>query len=88
MSQVQTSSSFPSTDWSNLDRLNSSEFAEAISTLCQRYWYPVYAFVRQRCGEADRAEDLTQAFFTKVLDKQMFRAADPEKGRFRSYLLT
>lgn len=56
--------------------------------LCQQYWYPIYVFVRRRCGDLHHAEDLTQSFFERVLTKQTFRAADPTKGRFRSFLLT
>lgn len=81
-------SSFPTTNWSELGRLASPDFATAMERLCQRYWYPVFVFIRRRCGDLHRAEDLTQAFFAKVLAKQTFRAADPAKGRFRSFLLT
>lgn len=81
-------SSFPTTHWSELARLESPEFASAMASLCQRYWYPIYAFIRRRCGDTHRAEDLTQAFFAHVLAKQTFRAADPNKGRFRAFLLT
>lgn len=59
-----------------------------MSDLCDQYWYPIFVFVRRRCGDLHRAEDLTQAFFAKVLAKQTFREADPTKGRFRSFLLT
>ena len=60
----------------------------ALTTLCETYWYPLYAFLRGRGhGPAD-AEDLTQAFFTMLLEKQVLRHADPARGRFRSFLLT
>ncbi len=56
--------------------------------LCRTYWYPLYAYVRRRgFGPAD-AEDLTQAFFAKVLEEHCVASADREKGRFRSFLLT
>ena len=65
----------------------STQSREALATLCQLYWYPIYAYVR-RCGyKAEEAEDLTQAFFTRVLEKKTVRDADPGRGRFRSYLL-
>lgn len=80
--------SFPTTNWSEIGRLDSPGFANAIAALCQQYWYPVYAYVRRRSVDAHQAEDLTQAFFAKVLARQLFRAADPDKGRFRSFLLT
>lgn len=81
-------SSFPTTNWSRIDALDTDGFASAISELCELYWYPIYAFIRRRCGDAHQAEDLTQAFFQRVLSRQLFRAADPGKGRFRAYLLT
>jgi RNA polymerase sigma factor (sigma-70 family) len=61
---------------------------EALTTLCETYWYPLYAFLRGRGhGPAD-AEDLTQAFFAMLLEKEVLRHADPARGRFRSFLLT
>jgi RNA polymerase sigma factor (sigma-70 family) len=60
---------------------------EALTTLCETYWYPLYAFLRGRGHSAADAEDLTQAFFARVLEKQVFQHADPARGRFRSFLL-
>jgi len=62
--------------------------AAALSELCAAYWYPVYAFLRRRGFQADRAEDLAQEFFAGLLEKQSLKAARPERGRFRSFLLT
>ena len=60
---------------------------EALASLCEAYWYPLYAFVR-RCGyDSDRARDLTQEFFARLLEKHFLRDADPARGRFRSFLL-
>jgi RNA polymerase sigma-70 factor (ECF subfamily) len=57
-------------------------------SLCENYWYPLYAYLR-RCGYSrDRAQDLTQEFFIRVLEGRYLDRADPEKGRFRSFLLT
>ncbi len=81
-------SSFQTTDWGVISQLDSPQFAEAMAALCQQYWYPVYAFIRRKSGDATRAEDLTQSFFARVLAKNVFRAANPEKGRFRAFLLT
>ncbi|QDU75395.1 RNA polymerase sigma factor [Bremerella volcania] len=67
--------------------LSQDDFSIAIGVICEKYWYPVYAFIRRRCSDPYQAEDLTQAFFEKVLARRMFRAADPDKGRFRSYVL-
>lgn len=65
----------------------SSRAAEALEKLCQTYWYPLYAYVR-RCGYGHTdAEDLTQEFFMRVLAKDYLSRADPDKGRFRSFLL-
>ncbi len=59
----------------------------ALASLCQDYWYPLYAFVRRRGFAAHDAQDLTQAFFARVLERRDLAAASPDQGRFRSYLL-
>ena len=59
----------------------------AISELCETYWYPLYAYVRRRGYKPDDAHDLTQAFFTRLLEKNVVNAADPTRGRFRAFLL-
>jgi len=60
---------------------------EALATLCETYWYPLYGFLRSRGYTAEDAQDLTQAFFARLLEKQTIRHADPARGRFRSFLL-
>jgi RNA polymerase sigma-70 factor (ECF subfamily) len=60
---------------------------DALATLCQTYWYPLYAFIRRWCGSAEKAEELTQEFFTRFLEKDFVRGADQAKGSFRTYLL-
>src|SRR5262249_40414025 len=55
---------------------------------CRTYWYPIYAFVRRLGNSPDDAQDLTQEFFSRFLEKRHFEYADPAKGRFRSFLLT
>ena len=62
--------------------------AQALSSLCEAYWYPVYAFIRRSGKAAHDAEDLTQGFFARVLEKEIFAAADPGKGKLRNFLLT
>ena len=62
--------------------------SEALNSLCETYWYPVYAFVRHQGFDADAALDLTQEFFARVLEKNYFGHADPARGRFRAFLLT
>src|SRR5688500_9205983 len=60
----------------------------ALATLCETYWYPLYAFVRRRGHPVEDARDLTQEFFATLIEKQYLDAADSERGRFRSFLLT
>jgi len=61
--------------------------AAALEQLCRKYWYPVYAFIRRRGSEVSASEDLTQAFFAHLLEKETFKQVDRQKGRFRSFLL-
>lgn len=61
---------------------------EALEKLCGTYWYPLYAFVRRRGCAVEEAKDLTQGFFERVLEKGLLELADPDRGRFRSFLLT
>jgi RNA polymerase sigma-70 factor (ECF subfamily) len=63
------------------------EAARALATLCENYWFPLYAFVRRAGYPADDAQDLTQEFFLRLLNQNYLAAADPERGRFRSFLL-
>lgn len=60
---------------------------QALATLCETYWYPLYAFLRSRGYHAEDAQDLTQAFFARMLEKHAINQADPARGRFRSFLL-
>lgn len=59
----------------------------ALETLCRAYWFPLYAYIRRTGYAQHDAEDLTQAFFSHVLESDFIRRAVPEKGRFRSFLL-
>ena len=81
----------PTTQWSLVlaagGQAGSAESAEALAVLCERYWYPVYAYVRTRGYQPSDAQDLTQEFFRLLLEKKYLRGADPERGRFRSFLL-
>jgi RNA polymerase sigma-70 factor (ECF subfamily) len=60
----------------------------ALADLCQAYWYPLYAFLRRRGSNTEDARDLTQGFFALLLEKGYLADADPERGRFRSFLRT
>ena len=61
---------------------------DALATLCQAYWPPVYAFIRRNGHDPERSQDLTQGFFTLLLEKNYLLDADRQRGRFRSFLLT
>jgi RNA polymerase sigma factor (sigma-70 family) len=60
---------------------------EALAALCESYWYPLYAFLRSRGYDVEDAQDLTQAFFARLLEKHVIKQANPTRGRFRSFLL-
>ena len=60
----------------------------ALEKLCRAYWFPLYAYVRRRGHSVEDAQDLTQAFFAKVLEHHWLARADQAKGRFRTFLLT
>jgi RNA polymerase sigma-70 factor (ECF subfamily) len=61
---------------------------EALETLCRTYWYPLYAYARRRNADRHAAEDLVQGFFALLLERGSVAAADPQRGRFRAFLLT
>lgn len=67
---------------------NSAAWREALETLFRIYWFPLYGFARRVGHSATDAEDLTQAFFAAVLEKHYLQAADPRRGRFRTFLFT
>jgi RNA polymerase sigma-70 factor (ECF subfamily) len=60
----------------------------ALESLCQDYWQPLYAYIRHQGYEPDEASDLTQAYFTEFLEKDFLADVDPEKGRFRAFLIS
>ena len=83
-------SRFDTTRWSLVQAAGaevSSEARAALATLCERYWTPLYWFARRQGHGADDAQDVTQAFLTRFIDKHDVRAARRERGRFRSFLL-
>jgi RNA polymerase sigma-70 factor (ECF subfamily) len=67
---------------------SSSRAAEALAQLCRAYWYPLYAFIRRQGHDPESAQDLTQEFFARLLEKGFLASASQDKGRFRSFLLT
>jgi DNA-directed RNA polymerase specialized sigma24 family protein len=64
------------------------ESQQALAALCQAYWYPLYVYVRRRARDAHEAQDLTQKFFVWLLEKEALAVAQPQRGRFRAFLLT
>lgn len=88
------SSSFHTTHWSLIAALprtsaerDAGRAREALEHLCDAYWRPLYAFARYSGCSAEDARDLTQAFLTRVIESGGLGGADPDRGRFRSYLL-
>ena len=82
---------FATTPWTTVLAAGSGispDAQEALPSLCQAYWYPLYAYVRRLGHQPNDAQDLTQGFFARILEKNYLRAADPRRGRFRSFLLT
>ncbi len=82
---------FPLTRWSVVlaaTREGSPESAAALETLCRAYWYPLYVCVRRFGHSPPDAQDLTQEFFCRLLEKRWLRSADPAKGRLRTFLIT
>ena len=81
---------FRSTHWSMVllaGQSSSVEASAALEKLCRAYWHPLYAFVRRRGYSREEAQDLTQEFFSRLLEKKALAMVDRNKGKFRSYLL-
>ena len=91
MAKPYPAAGFPTTRWSRVvaagDRLD-PRTREALASLCGEYWYPLYALIRRKGHDPERALDLTQAYFARLLEKDVIAAADPSKGRFRAFLRT
>jgi RNA polymerase sigma-70 factor (ECF subfamily) len=88
---LKTCSVFATTHWSVVlaaGRNDCPAAAEALERLCRAYWYPLYAHVRRRGHDHHAAQDLTQEFFARLLEKHWLEAVVPAKGRFRTFLLT
>ena len=92
MNDPQGPRKFATTHWSLVvaakpDAASQTQAQKALEELCRAYWYPLYAFVRNRGYSPTDAEDLTQSFFARLIETRGFASAEPERGRFRSYLL-
>jgi RNA polymerase sigma-70 factor (ECF subfamily) len=84
------SGGFHTTHWSIVLRAGQSDAGlakKALEDLCQRYWYPIYCFVRRRGYSPEDAQDLTQEFFSRLLASNGLASVDRSKGKFRSFLL-
>ena len=90
--EPQANSAFPVTRWTAVVRVRGKDDTrsarQALEDLCQTYWYPVYAFARRLGHSPPDAQDLTQGYFSYVIDRGLFAAANPELGRLRTFLLT
>lgn len=83
-------SRFATTRWSVVlaaGKSSSLQHKQALSTLCQTYWFPLYAYLRRHGYEAHEAADYTQAFFAQMLEKHYLKQVKPKPGKFRSFLL-
>ncbi len=90
MTQIPSPDRFPTTHWSRIACAGDPadpEARAAMADLCGAYWYPIYALIRRKGHNPDEALDLTQDYFARLLEKGTVAAADPDRGRFRSFLL-
>jgi RNA polymerase sigma-70 factor (ECF subfamily) len=82
---------FPTTRWSRVvaagDRAEPAA-RRSLAELCGAYWYPIYAFIRRKGHRPDEALDLTQEYFTRLLESDVLASADRRLGRFRAFLRT
>jgi RNA polymerase sigma factor (sigma-70 family) len=81
---------FATTHWTVVlaaGRRHTPQSDAALEQLCQTYWFPLYAYIRRRGHTKEDAEDLTQAFFARLLAKNFLANLDSEKGKFRAFLL-
>jgi RNA polymerase sigma-70 factor (ECF subfamily) len=88
--EVVRRSVFLTTHWSvvlTAGRHDTTRARAALESLCQTYWYPLYTYVRRRGHSPEDAKDLTQGFFACLLERQSLANADPNRGRFRSFIL-
>jgi RNA polymerase sigma-70 factor (ECF subfamily) len=87
---LRRADAFATTQWSLVLQAReraSPEANEALASLCRAYWYPLYAYIRRQVPTTEQAEDLTQEFFSRLLEKDFLRSVDRTRGRFRAFLL-
>src|SRR5690349_14807665 len=80
-----TAARFTTTLWTQV--LNAPHNEQALASLCQKYWYPLYAFLRRNGISPHEAEDFTQGFFAQLLSNKGLETVRREYGRFRSFML-
>jgi len=80
-------SDFVSTQWSMILAAKGDGASVAMADLCAAYWRPLYAYVRRSGQSVEDAQDLTQSFFARVLEKDYLQHVDPALGKFRAFLL-
>src|SRR4051794_21514819 len=83
-------SSFPTTCWRRILEASdptAPEARAALEGLCRDYWYPLYAFVRRKGHDPETAQDLVQGLFADLLERNDLRGLEPQRGRFRSFLM-
>jgi RNA polymerase sigma factor (sigma-70 family) len=81
---------FATTRWTVVvaaGRKSDTQARQALEELCRTYWYPLYAYIRRQGHSKEDAEDLTQAFFARFLEKNYLAGLDRERGKFRAFLL-
>lgn len=88
---MESPSEFPTTRWTLVCAAGEGSGGEkrsALVSLCETYWYPLYAYVRRRGHSPEESQDLTQEFFLRILEGRYLNRAERDKGRFRAFLLT
>jgi DNA-directed RNA polymerase specialized sigma24 family protein len=89
-SELRAVGRFLTTDWSCVlaaQHRSTDESRTALASLCGAYWYPLYAFVRRKGHGPHEAQDLTQGFFARLLERDYLKVVDRTRGRFRAFLL-
>lgn len=82
---------FATTRWSivvSAGKSSTDDTRKALAILCETYWYPLYAYVRRKGSRPEDARDIIQSFFVSLLETKGLAVADPERGKFRSFLLS
>ena len=85
------SGKFPTTRWTLIQAAGTADndaSRTALASLCEIYWYPLYGYARRRGHAVEAAQDLTQEFFSRVIEKRYFERADRDRGKLRTFLLS